>query len=115
MPIFKIILKNLLIAIYGFISGLYLPSILSVAFNYTHGPVNNPDGEIFIPVGILILLTILVIDVLVIIRTIKSEKMTKHEKIITILVFISAKFIGLTQDQEGWRNFIYSLKTDNIL
>lgn len=108
----KIILTKLLIAVYGFISGLYTPSILSIAFNYSHGAVNNSDGVMFIPFGIVSLLVVLIIDILLVTRTVKSNNMTKIEKIITISIFFSAKIIGLMGDQNGWKNIMCSLKED---
>ncbi len=106
----KIILKNLLYIVFAFFSAYYIPSILSVAFNFTHGTANNPDGEVFVPIGIIILLTILMIDILLIVKTIKSNNMTKHKKVLTISIFVIVKIIGLMVDQDGWKNFLYCLK-----
>lgn len=37
------------------------------------------------------------------IKTIKSENMTKSEKVMTLLLFLSAKCIGLVSDKSGWK------------
>ncbi|MBR2861249.1 MAG: hypothetical protein IKB86_05375 [Clostridia bacterium] len=106
----KKLLKTILYTAYGFFSALYTPSFLSVAFNFTHGAANNPDGELSIPIGIVILLTIIAIDILIIAKTIKSSGMTKFEKVLTILLFVIVKIIGLMVDQDGWKNFIHCFK-----
>lgn len=85
----KIILKNLLYTVYGFISAVCTPVFMSLAFNFMHGVGNNPDGTMFIPVGIAILLAILTIDILIIVKTIKSSSMTKFEKMLTLSLFES--------------------------
>ena len=95
---------------YGFFSALYTPSFLSVAFNFTHGAANNPDGELSIPIDIVILLTILMIDILIIVKTIKLTSITKLEKTLIISFFVIVKIIGLMMDQNGWRNFIHCFK-----
>lgn len=106
----KTILKYLLCMSYGVFSSIYTPSFLSVAFNFTHGAANNPDGELSIPIGIVILLTIITIDILIIVKTIKSSGMTKFEKVLTISLFVIVKIIGLIVDQDGWKNFMHCFK-----
>ena len=107
---FSIMLKHLLYVAYGFFSACYTPVLLSIVFNFTHGVGNNPEGTMFIPFGIVILLAILTIDILIIAKTIKSNSMTKFEKVRTISLFVIVKFIGLMVDQNGWRNFIHCFK-----
>ena len=106
----KCLLKIALHMVYGFFTAVYTPVFICLAFNFMHGVGNNPDGEIFIPFGIAILLAILVIDILIIMKTIKSNNMTKVEKILTIALFVAAKMIGLMVDQDGWRNVFTCLK-----
>lgn len=106
----EIILKNLLYTVYGFFSAYYTASFLSVAFNFGKGICYNPEGAMFIPVGIAILLAILTIDILIIVTTIKSSSMTKFEKVLTISLFVIVKIIGLIIDQNGWKNFIHCFK-----
>lgn len=106
----KTIVKNFLYTVYGFFSAYYTASFLSVAFNFTHGAANNPDGELSIPIGIVILLTIITIDILIIVKTIKSSSMKKFEKVLTISLFVIVKITGLIVDQDGWRNFIHCFK-----
>ncbi len=102
----KIILKTLLFMVYGFFSGLSTPYLLMVAFNFTHGIANNPDGEVCIPIGIAILLTILIIDILIIVKTVRSRSLTKFEKVVIISLFVIVKFVGLMVLQDEWRDFI---------
>ena len=102
----KFVLIYLLMLVYGFFSSLYFPGFLSVALNFTHGVGNNPDGEMLMPFGIVVILLILIIDAFIIIKTIKSTDKTKKEKVLTILIFVSVVIIGLLIDQHGWRNII---------
>lgn len=95
---------------YDIFFGIYTPVIISIAFNFTHGAVNNPDGEIFILIGIIILLTVLTIDILIVAKTIKSGTMKRFVKVLIILLFILVRIIGLTVDKNGWRNVIYCFK-----
>ena len=106
----RFFIKSLLLIVYGGFSSIYMPSFLNVVFNFTHGVANNPDGTISIPFGIIILLVILTIDILIILKTFKSNNMTKLEKAIIFLLFITIKFIGLTVDKNGWSNFIDCFK-----
>ena len=106
----KNLLKNLVFTLYGFFSAVCTPGFMDLAFNFTHGIGNNPEGTMFIPIGIAILLAILTIDILIIVKTIKSASMTKFEKVLTISLFIIVKIIGLMVDQNGWRNFIHCFK-----
>lgn len=41
MHILKSILKNLLYVAHGFLSGVYTPGFLSLAFNFMHGIANK--------------------------------------------------------------------------
>ena len=104
----KNVLKTILCVVYGCLSGVYTPVFIAIAFNITKGVGNNPDGIMFIPVGIVILLAILIIDVLIIVKTIKNNKMTRMEKVIIISLFALAKIAGLMVDQNGWRNVFCS-------
>ena len=106
----KTISKNLFYSVYGFFSAYYTAGFLSVAFNFGKGICYNPEGAMFIPVGIVILLAILMIDIVIIVKTLKSDNMSKLEKALTILLFIIVKIIGLMLDQNGWRNFIHCFK-----
>ncbi len=101
----KIILKTLLCMAHGFFSGLSTPYLLMVAFNFTHGIANNPDGQLSIPIGVAILLTILIIDILIIVKAVRSRSLTKFEKVVIISLFVIVKFVGLMWDQDGWRHF----------
>ena len=52
----KIILRTILCVVYGWLSGVCVPAFIAIAFNLTKGVGNNPDGIMFIPLGILLLL-----------------------------------------------------------
>lgn len=76
------------------------------------GPVNNPEGEMFVPLGIMLLLAITAADVLIIVKTVRSGSMTRWERVLTVLAFIAVKVIGLTTDRYGWNSFTHSLWVD---
>jgi len=101
------VFQKLFIVVYGGFSGVYTPVLLSFAFNFSHGIAYNPDGRLFMPFAIALLLAILTVDILIIVKTIKSNTMTRFEKILTILLFVTVKTIGLMVDQDGWRNFLH--------
>ena len=110
----KIILRNILCVVYGWLSGVYVPVFIAIAFNVTKGVGNNPDGIMFIPLGILLLLAIFIIDILIIVKTVKSNKMTRTEKVINLSLFVLARIAGLMVDQNGWRNLVYSFRAKFI-
>ena len=96
--------------IYGVFSGIYTPVIISLAFNFMKGVGNNPEGTMFVPFGIAILLTIIALDIAIIVKMIKSNNMTRLKKVLAVSFFVIAKFIGLMVDQNGWRNVIHCFK-----
>ena len=103
----KIILRTILCVVYGWLSGVCVPAFIAIAFNLTKGVGNNPDGIMFIPLGILLLLAIFIIDILIIVKTVKSNKMTRTEKVITLSLFVLARIAGLMVDQNGWKNLFF--------
>lgn len=97
----------LLGAIHSVISGFFTPWLLMLSFNLSKGPVNNPEGVMFIPVGIIVLLAFLAIDILIIVKTVKSNNLSRTEKLILISAFIILKILCLALiDQNGLRNFL---------
>lgn len=106
----KAVLTNLFFTVYSFFSGFFIPILLNITFNFTKGICNNPEGVIFIPFGIVALLAILVIDLLIIVKTVKSKNMTVIEKVITITLFAVAKVTGLALNQNEWKIFVQCFK-----
>lgn len=99
-------------AMHSAISGLFTPWLLMLSFNLSKGPVNNPDGVIFIPVGIIMLLAFLAVDILIIVKTAKSNNLSRTEKLVSVLVFIILKILCLAIiDQNGLRNFFEDFNT----
>ncbi len=93
----------------GFMS-YYSSVFLAMEFNLLHGVGNNPDGVIFMPIAFGIIFITLLIDVLVIIKTIKSHTITVYEKVFIILFFIIVIIICVSFDKDGWRHFIEDFK-----
>lgn len=111
MRTFKLCIKNLVYVTYGFLSAFYTPTFLLVSFNFMHGIANNADGEVLMPFGAFVLLTILSIDLFIIVRTLLSKRMSKFEKIFTISLFIIAKTAGtLVLENNDWRFFLECLQ-----
>lgn len=78
-----------------------------LSFNLNKGPVNNPEGVMFIPVGIIVLLAFLAVDILIIVKTVKSKTLLRREKVIFIIFFVILKILCLALiDQNGLRNFL---------
>ena len=105
----KFIFQELALIAQGGITGFLTPTLLLLSFNFMHGPVNNPEGETFVPLGIFTLIAIAAVDVLIIVKTAKSKNMTRAKKIVLIATLVCAKAIGLLMiDLNGWHSFIYS-------
>ncbi len=90
----KPVLKALLYMVYGGISGFLTPMFLLMAFNFMDGIKENPEDEMFIPFGILMLLAFLIVDIVIIVKTVLSKSMTRVGKALTIALFVVAK-VGL--------------------
>ena len=105
----KFIFQELAVIAKGGIAGFFTPTFLLISFNFMHGPVNYPDGEMFVPLGIITLIAIAAVDVLIIVKTAKSKNMTRAKKIVLIATLVCAKAIGsLMIDMNDWHSFIYS-------
>lgn len=103
----KLCLKNVLYILYGGLSAFYTPTFLLISFNLMHGIANNPDGEVLVPFGVIALLTILIIDIGIIVKTVISKSMTKLEKVLTISLFVMAKIGGsLMLEKNDWGFFL---------
>ena len=103
----KFCVKLLLYIIYGGSSAFYTPTFLLMSFNFMHGIANNPDGEVLVPFGVFVLLFILIIDILIIAKTIMSKNMTIFEKTITISLFVIAIIVGsLLLEKNDWNFFL---------
>lgn len=101
----KTVLRSLLILVYGTLVACYFPAFLNMAFNFSKGIANNPDGVITAPIGALIVLGILLVDVLLIRHTIKSPGMSKKEKWVNIVLFMLATAIGTYLTLYSWNTF----------
>ncbi len=98
-------LKYLVCLTYSFISAMYTAGFLNLAFHFSHGIANNPDGVVGIPIGVLALLAFIAIDIVIVVKIVKSKAMVKPEKILFLWLFLLEKFLGFMVDQDGWANF----------
>lgn len=111
MNTLKFALKTVVQIVYGGVSGFVTPLLLLVSFNFMHGVANNPDGETFVPFGIISLLVIALVDIGIILRTVLSQSKTRTQKWLTLSLFILAKLVGLSfVEQNGLLNFIEYFK-----
>ena len=106
----KKIIVVLLTMVHGVWSGMFTPYILAMIFNLTDGVCENPEGVMFIPFGILNLLAIVALDVFIIVKTVRSQKRTKVEKMVAVTLFAVAKVAGLLVDINGWKNLLHGLQ-----
>ena len=106
MRAFKTILKYPLYLLYSFISGFFTPAMLIISFNYSHGIANNPDGTLLMPVGIAMVLSVLIIDLIIVFKTVKSNTISVLEKILVISLFVLVKILGMWLEPNGRRTFI---------
>ena len=91
----KVFLKAVLYAVYGGVSAFYTPTFFLLAFNFMHGAVNNPDGEVLVPFGIGVLLAILILDMVIVLKTFMSQSLTAIEKWGLLSLFLIVKFAGI--------------------
>lgn len=102
----KPILKAILCMVYGGISGFFTPTFLLMAFNFMDGIKENPEDEMFIPFGIGILLAFLIVDIVIIVKTMLSKSITKGGKALIIALFIIIKAGSVMANQLGLQLFI---------
>ncbi len=105
MTYIKKILKHIIRMLYFFFSSYSLPLFLTIAFNYTKGIANNPDGELLIPFGIIGVLIIIIIDILIIRSHLINVDNTKNERIIVLSLSFVSIIIGVLLPVEVWNNF----------
>lgn len=109
MKYVKAALRSLLILVYGYLASYYFSGFLNVAFNFSKGIANNPDGVITVPIGILIVLVILLVNVLLVRYIFKSTGMSKIEKWVNIVLFALATAIGTYLTLYSWNTFFSCL------
>ena len=100
------VLKTALYIVYGGISGYITPWFLLLAFNFTDGIQNNPEGEWFVPFGVLVLVMLLMIDVWLALRITMSKSTSKRQKALRLFLYVIAKAGGILAEQLGLRLFI---------
>lgn len=93
----KNIVKYLFNLLFGFITTKYFPSILALALNRTHGVGNNPDGEMFVPFGIILLICLVVANLLLIfydVGIIFKNHPSRINKIISVAALVVGFVLG---------------------
>lgn len=104
------VLKNVLCIVYGGISGYITPWFLLLAFNFTDGIQNNPEGEWFVPFGVLVLVMLLMIDVWLVLRITMSKSTSKRQKALGLFLYVIAKAGGILAEQLSLQLFIECMK-----
>ncbi len=107
----KISFLLILNAIYGFFVFYILPTLLIFAFNLSKGPVNNSDGELFVPVAWILMLLIPVLFFFINKAIIKKFFLSKKVFFISIPAFvIGATFAIIITNANYSTNYISILK-----
>jgi len=106
----KISLPFIFNAGYGFLVFYIFPSLLLLAFNRTKGAVNNPDGKIFVPIALFLIILIPVLFFLINKVIIKKLFSDKKVLIIFVFAFIIGAAIAIVKT-----NATYSINYTNIL
>ncbi len=111
----KRLIMPLLYLVYSGISGFLTPTFLLMAFNFMDGIKNNPEDEMFIPLGIFALVAVLVIDVWIVLRIILCQSTDKCQKIVVLSLFAIIKIGFILMEQLGLRLFIecFTWKLEN--
>ena len=105
----KKILKHIITMLYFFFSSFSLPVLLTIAFNYTKGIANNPDGVLLIPFGIIGTLTVIVIDILIVRSYLTNVNNTKTKKNIILTLSFVLILTGILLPVDVWNNFFKCL------
>lgn len=105
----KRILHYIAKAAYLFLSAYCKPIFLLTAFNYGKGIQNNEDGILFIPVGFVLIVVSVLLDVMVVRGELKRHKDSRRDQlfIVTVCIFIFAVSIILTFS--AWETFFECL------
>lgn len=87
----------------GYLSFQTIPIAWLLATNTMKGKVNNPEGELFIPLGIFLFLLILIVTIgfyFILYKNIKSEKKWKYFTLVIPLFLLGSFLATLT-----WNNY----------
>ncbi len=95
--------------VYGAFAAYWFPTMLLIAFNYTKGIANNPDGDFARPIGIVLGLLLLVGLFIFGRSVIKTRLLRKTEKWICFSVFALSIIIGTVPVLYVWEEFFYCL------
>ena len=95
--------------VYGVLAAYWFPVALLIAFNFTKGIANNPDGEIAIPFGILLGLFLLAGAVIFCICIIRAKLLRNAEKWICLALFALSIMVGTFFVLYVWEEFFYCL------
>ena len=94
---------------YGYVAFLILPASLLAAFNRTKGYVNNPDGEIFVFIGWLIMLLIPILFFVINMVIIRKLLLRRKFLALSFIAFLIGAVIGIAVT-----NMSYSINYTNI-
>lgn len=88
-----------------FISAYLLPIFFIIAFNFSKGIQNNEDGFFMIPIGFVLIVFTLFIDVLLIIKAFKMNKDSVCSKVIIVAVLAVIIAIAVVLTYQTWSEF----------
>lgn len=83
--------------------------MLLIAFNYTKGIANNPDGDVTRPIGIVVGLLLLVGIFFFVRSIIKTRLLRTAEKWICFSVLFLSMIVGTVPVLYVWDEFFYCL------
>lgn len=92
---------------YMFGSTYMFPMFLLIAFNWADGICINPDGEMFIPIGVLLSLAVLVLDFLLIRKIVVSKTAKCAEKILLLVTLVALAAVATVCATREWKLFFH--------
>ncbi len=92
----RTVVLALINGIHGFATFILLPVVVLMTFNRTHGAGNNPDGEIFVPLGWFFLALMLFFIATLCVYCIRYINKTKQSKYLLLVFFAFFLFEALS-------------------
>ena len=94
---------------FGGFAAYYYPAALIVAFNFTHGIANNPDGDIVRPLGVLFAFFLIVVAFFFCRQVIQTETLKKTGKWVCFSVLCFTAIVGTVLSLYAWKEFFYCI------
>lgn len=97
-------------SLYVFFSSALMPIFFLIAFNYSKGSQNNEDGITFIPLGFILIIITVFIDVLLVRKALKMNVNSRRNKLFVFAVLIIILTASFMLSFSTWEAFFECLE-----